>query len=173
MRPETREAAQQISLQIQQENAVENAVTLFHSHLNWDNFRCSVTKTDPAIYQMRTRPSIKLSAVAAAVLVRAKAMRISELELYVSYLQSKSHSLTSVEIRIQRQEYTTESEQEAFLDTLDTQEKEVSTFDEMKSVSKSLMKAIVKPTISHISDAYNGREVRIIFPKVTVFTHND
>lgn len=100
-------------------------------------------------------------------------MRISELELYVSYLQSKSHSLTSVEIRIQRQEYTTESEQEAFLDTLDTQEKEVSTFDEMKSVSKSLMKAIVKPTISHISDAYNGREVRIIFPKVTVFTHND
>lgn len=83
MRPATKEAAQRISLQMQQENTVENAVNSFHSHLSWDKFRCSVTKTDPAIYQMRTNPSIKLSAVAAAILMRAKAMRISELELYV------------------------------------------------------------------------------------------
>ncbi|KAJ5538275.1 hypothetical protein N7494_007754 [Penicillium frequentans] len=133
MRPETREAAQRISLQIQQENALENAVSSFHSHLNWDNFRCCVTKTDPAIYQMRTRPSIKLSAVAVAILMRVKAMRISGLEL------------------IKRQTYNTESEQEV-------QEEELSAFDEVKSVSKNLMKAIVKPTVSHISDAYKWRE---------------
>lgn len=90
MRPETREAAQRISLQIQQENTVENAVRSFHSHLNWDNFRCCVTKTDPAIYQMQTRPSIKLSAVAVAILVKIKAMRISGLELYVSILRFHS-----------------------------------------------------------------------------------
>ncbi|KAJ5639533.1 uncharacterized protein N7484_007395 [Penicillium longicatenatum] len=137
MRPETREAAQRIGRQIQQENAVENAVNSFHSHLDWDSFRCSVTKTDPAIYQMRAKPSIKLSAVAAAVLMRAKAMRVSELEL------------------IKRQIYITENGQEALLHT---EEKEVSTFGEVKSVSRSLMKAIVKPTISHISDAYNSRE---------------
>lgn len=63
-----------------------------------------------------------------------------------------------VATRIKRQTYTIESEQEA-------QEEEFSAFDEVKSVSKSLMKAIVKPTVSHISDAYKWREVRKFFQK--------
>lgn len=68
--------------------------------------------------------------------------------------------------RIKRQTYNTESEQEVL-------EEELSAFDEVKSVSKSLMKAIVKPTVSHISDAYKWREVRKFFSKTTVFTSND
>jgi hypothetical protein len=167
MRPETREAAQRIGRQIQQEDAVENAVNSFHSHLDWDSFRCSVTKTDPAIYQMRAKPSIKLSAVAAAVLTRAKAMRISELELYVLLLpiSSEHYFLINIASRIKRQTYIIENGQEALLHT---EEKEATTFDEVKSVSRSLMKAIVKPTISHISDAYNSREVRT-FPRNNKF----
>jgi hypothetical protein len=35
---------------------------------------------------------------------------------------------------------------------------------EAKGVSKSLIKAIVKPTVSHIADAYNKIEVWLLIP---------
>ncbi len=45
--------------------------------------QCSIVKTSPAVYQLEKDQPIKLSAAAAAVLVRSNAMRRSELKLYV------------------------------------------------------------------------------------------
>ncbi|OJJ82968.1 glycosyltransferase [Aspergillus glaucus CBS 516.65] len=83
LRPEVREAVQHIGEQIRLENGVESAVNSFHRHFNWDELQCSITKADPAVYRLREKPTIKLSTVAAAVLMRSKAIRRSELELYV------------------------------------------------------------------------------------------
>ncbi|KAJ5861910.1 uncharacterized protein N7529_009220 [Penicillium soppii] len=110
--------------------------TLSISHLKWDEFRCSIIDQDAAVFMMRSEPSIKLSPLAAAVLLRSKAIRRSEIEL------------------VKRQVYDIEPAEEP-VPLIESGSALVG----VKSVSKSLIKAIVKPTVSHISDAYNSREV--------------
>ncbi|KAJ5359172.1 uncharacterized protein N7496_011585 [Penicillium cataractarum] len=133
LQPETRKISSHIKEGLAKERGLANAVSSFYRHLQWENMQCDLTKTSPAVYHIEKGQSIKLSAAAAAVLVRSNAVRRSDLNL------------------IKRREYDT---------TTEVAPEVPPSAPVTKSVGKNLIKAIIKPTVSHIADAYNEMEAR-------------
>lgn len=88
MLPETQEQARQLGESIREEKGIDLGGKSFHDHLDIDALRCSLTPSRVAVWRVR-RTKIKLSAFAAAVLIKEKMVKYSDLKLYVPlFLQS-------------------------------------------------------------------------------------
>ncbi|OQD88336.1 hypothetical protein PENANT_c004G05317 [Penicillium antarcticum] len=129
LQPEVRENARAIANKMKTEDGVARTVRLFHRYMNWDAMQCSFSQEDVATFRICDNPSVQLSSVAAVILLNAKGLRWSELEF-------------------------TDEKPEGSISKCDTSRSATS-----MSVGKDLIKAIAKPTFSHIADACNGIEV--------------
>ncbi|KAK4105397.1 glycosyltransferase family 1 protein [Parathielavia hyrcaniae] len=83
MRPETQGRAQELGQRIKQEKGVDVAGKSFHQFLNTDNMRCSLAPSRVAVWRVR-RSKVRLSALAAAIVVKQGWVKYSDLKLYSS-----------------------------------------------------------------------------------------
>ncbi|KUM66843.1 hypothetical protein ACN42_g280 [Penicillium freii] len=129
---------------IQEENGAANAVQSFYRHLQFEKVRCSDIKTEPVIYRMQLKPSIKSKVETDGVVIstRGGGLPVEPDEYPVHTRRDEAPELSEEGI------HTT------FL-------------VDAKGVSKSLMKAIIKPTVSHIADAHRKREAQNDVPLPT------
>ncbi|KAL2262360.1 hypothetical protein VTK26DRAFT_1585 [Humicola hyalothermophila] len=81
LRPETTARARELGEKIQLEKGADVGGKSFHQFLNTDNLRCSLAPSRVAVWRVR-RSKIRLSALAAAVLVKEGLLRYSDLKLY-------------------------------------------------------------------------------------------
>lgn len=70
LKPSIRQKAHEISEIIQRESGVENAVSSFHRHLHYEQMRCSLCPSRPAVWWTKGS-KLALSAFATTVLVEA------------------------------------------------------------------------------------------------------
>lgn len=80
LRPETRAKARELGEKIKQEKGADVGGKSFHQFLNTDNMRCSLAPSRVAVWRVR-RSKIRLSALAAAVLVKEGLLKYSDLKL--------------------------------------------------------------------------------------------
>jgi UDP:flavonoid glycosyltransferase YjiC (YdhE family) len=80
LRPETQARARELGERIKQEKGVDVAGKSFHQFLNTDNMRCSLAPSRVAVWRVR-RSKVRLSALAAAVLVKQGWLKYSDLKL--------------------------------------------------------------------------------------------
>ena len=112
------------------ENGTTNSVNSFYRHLQSTIFERRPTGTNSASQHLRLKPLVKPSIVSTTQWGKVD---MNE----VDYLPNSSQATSTNSL-----------------------EKVKPTFPvEAKGVSRNLMKAIVKPTVSHIADAYNKFEV--------------
>ncbi|KAJ5969658.1 hypothetical protein N7501_005906 [Penicillium viridicatum] len=137
LRQDVKQVASRIGRMIQEENSTANAVQSFYRHLQWEKVRCSDIKTEPVVYRMQLKPSIRSKVETGWVVISTRGGRspVEPDEYPVHTRQDKAPELSEEKI------HTT------FL-------------VDAKGVSKSLMKAIIKPTVSHIADAHRKREAQ-------------
>lgn len=83
MLPETQERARQLGESIREEKGIDQGGKSFHDHLDMNSLRCSLIPSRVAVWRVR-RTKIKLSGFAATVLIKEKAVKYSDLKLYVS-----------------------------------------------------------------------------------------
>ncbi|PCH02253.1 UDP-glucuronosyl/UDP-glucosyltransferase [Penicillium occitanis (nom. inval.)] len=131
MQQDVRETAERLSEHGKLENGTVNAVKSFYRHLQSKMVQHSPTATDSASHPLRRTPLVP-SSIMSAVPSRNTDMSKIESPSYPSQVTS-SNSIEQVK--------------PTFL-------------VEAKGVSRNLMKAIVKPTVSHIADAYNKLETQ-------------
>lgn len=81
--PETQARAQELGARVREENGCEVGGIQFHNHLGIDNIRCSLAPSRTAVWRVR-RTNIRLSALAAAVLIKENLLQLSDLKLYRS-----------------------------------------------------------------------------------------
>jgi UDP:flavonoid glycosyltransferase YjiC (YdhE family) len=81
LRPECKARAQQLGEKIREEKGTDVGCTSFHQFLNIDNMRCSLAPSRAAVWRVR-RTKIRLSALAATVLVKEGWLKYSDLKLY-------------------------------------------------------------------------------------------
>ncbi|KAJ5216654.1 uncharacterized protein N7498_003061 [Penicillium cinerascens] len=144
-RAETQNAVSLVKDRINREDGLINAVASIHRHLR--RTPCSIVKSTLANYRLKNKRYIQLSAVAAEVLIRSNALRQSELELIEQRLWcSQDHETDAVS--------EISASQVAVVKSV-----------AVKTVGKALIKSIAKPTVSHIAEAYNGREVRVVYQR--------
>lgn len=124
----------ELGLHAGQEPGAINAVNCFLRHLRWEKTKRSPTGSNPAIYRMRLKGMAVSQITSTAVGERGG---------------GAVHSVTAKDST-----YGTEAESTSSLDKI-----KPTFFVEAKGVSRSLIKAIIKPTISHISDARSKFEV--------------
>ncbi|KAJ2894553.1 glycosyltransferase family 28 domain-containing protein [Zalerion maritima] len=83
MKPETQARAQELGEKIRQEKGCDVGGMKFHDHLDLDKLRCSFAPSRIAIWRVR-RTQIRLSAFAAAVLLKEGQVQLTDLKLYRS-----------------------------------------------------------------------------------------
>ncbi|KAK4157822.1 glycosyltransferase [Chaetomidium leptoderma] len=81
LQPDTQARAQELGTKIKQEKGADVGGKSFHQFLNTDNMRCSLAPSRVAVWRVR-RSKIRLSALAAAVLVKQGWLKYSDLKLY-------------------------------------------------------------------------------------------
>ncbi|ORY57798.1 uncharacterized protein BCR38DRAFT_461077 [Pseudomassariella vexata] len=83
MKPETQARAQELGAKIREEKGADIGGQSFHTHLDVDKIRCSITPSRVAVWRVR-RTQVRLSALAAASLVNSGFLQYSDLKLYKS-----------------------------------------------------------------------------------------
>ncbi|KAK3939702.1 glycosyltransferase family 28 domain-containing protein [Diplogelasinospora grovesii] len=83
LKPETQVRAQELGAKIREEKGADVGGKSFHEFLNTDNMRCALAPSRVAIWRVR-RTKIRLSALAATVLVKQGLLKYSDLKLYRS-----------------------------------------------------------------------------------------
>ncbi|KAK5992898.1 Sterol 3-beta-glucosyltransferase UGT80B1 [Cladobotryum mycophilum] len=83
LRPETQEQAKGLGQKIREERGADAGAYSFHNHLNLEALRCSVAPSRSAAWRVR-RTAVRLSPLAAAVLVGKGLVQYSDLKLYRS-----------------------------------------------------------------------------------------
>ncbi|RDA95504.1 hypothetical protein CP533_5459 [Ophiocordyceps camponoti-saundersi (nom. inval.)] len=83
LRPETKEKARQLGQRIREERGTKAGGESFHRQLDIDSLRCSVAPKQAAAWRVR-RSKIRLSPLAAAVLVEKGLLQYTDLELHRS-----------------------------------------------------------------------------------------
>lgn len=126
----------ELGLHAGQEPGATNAVNCFLRHLRWEKTKRSPTGSNPAIYRMRLKGMAVSPVTTTAVGERGGGA--------VNSAGAKSSA------------YGPEAESTSSLDKV-----KPTFLVEAKGVSRSLIKAIIKPTISHISDARSKFEVNV------------
>jgi len=81
LKPETRTRAEALGANIRDEQGVDVGGKSFHEFLNTDGLRCSLAPSRVAVWRGR-RTKLRLSALAAEVLVREGALKYSDMKLY-------------------------------------------------------------------------------------------
>ncbi|KAK4239071.1 glycosyltransferase [Achaetomium macrosporum] len=81
--PETQARARELGEKIKEEKGVDVGGKAFHQFLNTDDMRCSLAPSRVAVWRVR-RSKVRLSALAAAVLVKQGWLKYSDLKLYRS-----------------------------------------------------------------------------------------
>ncbi|KAL2161569.1 hypothetical protein VTH06DRAFT_8131 [Thermothelomyces fergusii] len=81
--PETQARARELGERIKREKGADVGGKSFHQFLNTDNMRCSLAPSRVAVWRVR-RSQVRLSALAAAVLVKKGWLKYSDLKLYRS-----------------------------------------------------------------------------------------
>jgi len=80
LRPEVQRSVKRMSEQISKENGSADAAASFHSCINMDTMRCMLCPDRVAVWRIR-KTDIRLSSLAAAVLLDAQIIRLSNLKL--------------------------------------------------------------------------------------------
>jgi UDP:flavonoid glycosyltransferase YjiC (YdhE family) len=80
LEPQSLERAQELCNKIKQENGSQKGAQAFHQMLKYDQLRCAVTPTKPAVWRVK-RTQVRLSAQAATVLAQQGEINFSELKL--------------------------------------------------------------------------------------------
>jgi hypothetical protein len=84
---EASQAAMAISVKMECEEGVRAAVQSFHRQLPLERMRCDLVPKEPAVWQYdKSKHLIKLSKVAAEMLLSEKLIEAKHLKLYVSWL---------------------------------------------------------------------------------------
>ncbi|KAF7519286.1 hypothetical protein PCG10_010148 [Penicillium crustosum] len=143
-RRDIKQVASRIGERILEENGTTNAVQSFYRHLQWEKVRCSDINTEPVVYRMQLKPSIRKRVETHGVVMstRGGGTPMEPDEYPVHTRLDKAPELGEEKV------HTT------FL-------------VDAKGVSKSLMKAIIKPTVLHIADAHKKREAQNDVPVPT------
>ncbi|RCI11949.1 hypothetical protein L249_4595 [Ophiocordyceps polyrhachis-furcata BCC 54312] len=81
LRPETKEKARQLGQKIREERGTEAGGESFHRQLDVESLRCSVAPREAAAWRVR-RSKIRLSPLAAAVLVERRLLQYTDLKLH-------------------------------------------------------------------------------------------
>ncbi|KAH8728421.1 hypothetical protein GQ44DRAFT_724420 [Phaeosphaeriaceae sp. PMI808] len=81
LEPESLERAQELCNKIKQENGSQTGAQAFHQMLNYDELRCAVIPSRPAVWRVK-RTDTRLSAQAATVLAQQGELNFAELKLY-------------------------------------------------------------------------------------------
>ncbi|KAK0657422.1 hypothetical protein B0T16DRAFT_442114 [Cercophora newfieldiana] len=81
LKPETQARAEELGAKIREEQGVDVGGKSFHEFLNTDELRCSLAPSRVAVWRVR-RTKLRLSALAAAVLVNEGALKYSDMKLY-------------------------------------------------------------------------------------------
>ena len=82
LHPDFKIRARHIQTRLQQEQGCENGAKHFHRMLNLENSNCMIAPDRLAVWKVKGR-DIRLSAMAAAVLLERGFLRLEELALYV------------------------------------------------------------------------------------------
>ncbi|KAJ5607135.1 hypothetical protein N7537_003754 [Penicillium hordei] len=145
LRRDVKQVASRIGERTHEENGTANAVQSFYRHLQWEKVRCSDINTEPVVYRMQLKPSIRSKVETDGVVIstREGGSPVEPDEYPVHTRRDKAPELREEKV------HTT------FL-------------VDAKGVSKSLIKAIIKPTVSHIADAHRKREAQNDVPVPTV-----
>jgi UDP:flavonoid glycosyltransferase YjiC (YdhE family) len=80
LKPETQARAKELGEKIRQEKGTDLGAKSFHDQLDYDNLRCSIAPSRTAVWRVR-RTKVRLSALAAAVLVKEGLLRYADLKL--------------------------------------------------------------------------------------------
>ncbi|KUL82531.1 hypothetical protein ZTR_09178 [Talaromyces verruculosus] len=136
MQQDVRESAQKLSENTKLEDGTSNAVNSFYRHLQLNMFKPSPVGIDSPPQQLQLKP-LGDSSVESAVQSGKAGMSETDCPPY-AWQGTATNSIAKVK--------------PTFL-------------VEVKGVSRNLMKAIVKPTVSHIADAYNKFENDPMAPK--------
>ncbi|KAH6885824.1 hypothetical protein B0T10DRAFT_444100 [Thelonectria olida] len=83
LKPETLAQATQLGQRIREEKGTDMGGKSFHDHLNTEKMRCTVAPSRAAAWRVR-RTQVRLSPLAAAVLVEEGSLEYSDLKLYRS-----------------------------------------------------------------------------------------
>ncbi|CAO2657845.1 Nn.00g071050.m01.CDS01 [Neocucurbitaria sp. VM-36] len=81
LKPESLDKAQELSNKIKEEDGCQKGAQSFHQMLNYDEMRCAVIPSQPAVWRIK-RTQTKLSAKAATVLAQQGEVDFSELKLF-------------------------------------------------------------------------------------------
>lgn len=80
LQPQTQTRARELGERIKEEKGADVGAKSFHQFLNTDNMRCSLAPSRVAVWRVR-RSKVRLSALAAAVLVKQGWLKYSDLKL--------------------------------------------------------------------------------------------
>ncbi|KAF2182548.1 glycosyltransferase family 1 protein [Zopfia rhizophila CBS 207.26] len=83
LKPESLERAQELCHKISQERGDQKGAQSFHQMLRYDDLRCSVAPSRPAVWRVK-RTQVRLSTMAATVLVQEGELNFNELKLFRS-----------------------------------------------------------------------------------------
>ncbi|CAN8101334.1 unnamed protein product [Discula destructiva] len=83
LKPETQARAKELGEKIRQEKGTDLGAKNFHDFLDYDKMRCSVAPSRTAVWRVK-KTQVKLSAMAAATLVKEGVIKYPNLELYRS-----------------------------------------------------------------------------------------
>jgi hypothetical protein len=80
--PKAQSAAQDVASRMSHENGVASAVASFHSNLPVNEMRCHILHSEPAVWRFKksSKPPIRLSKIAAEVLVEHHRLKLSDLQ---------------------------------------------------------------------------------------------
>ncbi|KUI57120.1 Sterol 3-beta-glucosyltransferase UGT80B1 [Cytospora mali] len=81
LQPQTQARAKELGEKIRQEKGTDLGAKSFHDFLDYDKLRCSIAPSRTAVWRVR-RTRVKLSALAAAVLVQERLIEYTDLKLY-------------------------------------------------------------------------------------------
>ncbi|KAJ5699155.1 hypothetical protein N7462_001160 [Penicillium macrosclerotiorum] len=141
LRSDVKQVASRLGLRIRGENGTINAVKSFYRQLQWERVRCSDAGTDPIIFRMQLKPPIcnKIETSGPIDLAKGGESSVTLGENIVYRARDKEPD--SIDGKIS-----------------------TSLLVNTKGVSKSLIKAIIKPTVSHIADAHKKFEAQNDLP---------
>lgn len=80
LKPETQARAKELGEKIRQEKGTDLGAKSFHDFLDYDKMRCSIAPSRTAVWRVR-KTQVRLSALAAAVLVKEGLLRYSDMKM--------------------------------------------------------------------------------------------
>ncbi|KAJ5727844.1 hypothetical protein N7493_005664 [Penicillium malachiteum] len=131
--PDVREATIGMNTAAEQENGAANAANSFYRNLQWEKVRRSSITSEPAIYSMRLKGVMPTTG------------EMVKLENRMGKLSTRGGGASN-DIEAEMIVSVQKAKPSFLMDT--------------KNVGQSLVKAIIKPTVSHISDARSKKEAQ-------------